>query len=275
MKHFIAKIAVIILILAVGGCGGGSSGVKSGDGGACGQTLEGACLVPTLGTGADDALVRGVHRELEAFFPYPTELYFFNEGSPVNENVYASPTDRIFFGVYMYSDLKQAGPSAYPVMVTGIMAHEYGHIMQFHIDLPEYPSARQTVNVGSTVVLSELEADAFSGLYMYFKLESEEEVNTYFAMLEALGDNGFTDPSHHGTGTQRQAAGLLGITVADYIITNHLEDEVDWADIRREFIADIENNILTAGDYQAPERTVKRKDLDSGLHSWVLQHWPR
>jgi hypothetical protein len=219
----------------------------------CTQIVDDICIVSSLGNASDDTAVATIYYDVASFFEFNTIFNFFNEGSAQNMNAFATDTNYLFFGTYMFEAIKKASPQNYATMVSGIMAHEYGHIVQFntYVDTSKLAPKRQTVNVGSTIVLSELEADAFSGLYMYFKLNSQAQIEAYFNMLEELGDSAFTDPNHHGTSEQRQAAAAYGILAADYIITNNLQDYIEWVDIRGEFIKGIAQYILYDVDYRA------------------------
>jgi len=223
----------------------------------CTQIIDDICIVSTLGNAADDTAVATIYYDVASFFEFNTIFNFFNEGSVENMNAFATDTNYIFFGKYMFDAIKKASPQNYITMISGIMAHEYGHIVQFntYIDTSQLAPKRQTVNIGSTIVLSELEADAFSGLYMYFKLNSEAQIEAYFDMLEELGDSAFTDPNHHGTSEQRQAAAAYGILAADYIISNNLQDYIEWVDIRDEFIEGIAQYILYDVDYRTVPKT--------------------
>ena len=229
----------------------------------CSQTIDGICIIPSLGNALDDLTVAAIYYDVATFFEFNTIFNFFNEGSEENMNAFATDLNYLFFGKYMFDALKKASPDNYSTMVSGIMAHEYGHIVQFNtfLNTALLAPTRQPINVGSTVVLSELEADAFSGLYMYFKLNSESQIEAYFELLEELGDNAFTSPDHHGTSEQRQAAAAYGIIAADYIITNNLQNSVDWVDLRTEFLRGIAQYILFDINY----RTTKKAQSNFGV----------
>jgi uncharacterized protein len=90
-----------------------------------------------------------------------------------------------------------------------ILAHEYGHQLQYAFNLP---SVRE-----STARPNELEADGFSGYYLrrgYGKSTFASIATAYDAAF-AIGDNNVTDPGHHGTPAQRRSAVRLGFLLAD------------------------------------------------------------
>jgi hypothetical protein len=219
----------------------------------CIERIEGICVIATLGDATDDTTVETIYYDVASFFEFNTIFNFFDEGSQDAMNAFATETNYIFFGTHMFDAIKSASPNNYATMISGIMAHEYGHIVQFntYVNTAYLAPKRQSVDVGSTIVLSELEADAFSGLYMYFKLSSETEIQAYFDMLEELGDTAFTSPDHHGTSEQRQAAAAYGIIAADYIISNNLQYDIEWIDIRTEFLQGIAQYILFESDYRS------------------------
>jgi len=248
------KVSLFILILSslfFISCGsGGSSGTTQSS--ACISEIGGLCVVSTTENSADDALLRAVHTDTMDFYEFNTEFYLYKENSADEANAFASESDQIFFGTYLLQALKSTSALEYPTMIKGIMAHEYGHIVQYHtfIDIATLAPKRQSIDVGSTIVLSELEADAFSGLYMYFELQSTTEINQYFELLDSIGSTNFTSPGFHGTGLQRQAAAAYGILMVDYIIENNLIDSINWVDIRIEFLRGIATYILDDINYR-------------------------
>jgi len=211
------------------------------------------CQVDTLGSESDDALMQGIHKEIESFFTFESKLLFISESDEAN--AFATQENKIYFGQKMFESIK-ASSEEYSVMLMGVMSHEYGHIMQYNVDVNESKLAkmRQVYNVGSSIILSELEADAFSGLYMTFKLDDESKTTAYFEQLERLGDTAFNNVNHHGTSNQRQAAALLGIYTASYIVENDLVGVMDWTDLRMSFLEDIQALILTSSDLKASKR---------------------
>ncbi|WP_310556547.1 metalloprotease [Flavobacterium sp.] len=90
-----------------------------------------------------------------------------------------------------------------------ILAHEYGHQLQYIFGLPSVSE--------STVRPNELEADGFAGYYLrrgYGKSTFASIATAYDAAF-AIGDNNVTSPGHHGTPAQRRSAVRLGFLLAD------------------------------------------------------------
>ena len=127
---------------------------------------------------------------------------------------------------------------------------------------------RQQVNAGSTVILSELEADSFSGLYMYMEFQSESEFNDYFSMLLEIGGGDYTNPNYHGTGEQRQAAGALGIIIADKIVSGEIPD-ISYEELRIEFLTYIINNILVDENFRSMPNESSLLDLSDDENALI------
>ena len=93
------------------------------------------------------------------------------------------------------------------VAVATICAHEFGHILQFKLNLQS-----KILQGQSTVKRSELQADYFAG---YFTGLRKQRRPSYPAASAALtqhegGDNLFYNPSHHGTPAERGNAVVKG-----------------------------------------------------------------
>ena len=92
-----------------------------------------------------------------------------------------------------------------------ILAHEFGHHIQFELNLlgPSTPeSTRRT----------ELMADAYSAYYLSHARGASmqwKRVQQFLQVFFNTGDCGFTSPNHHGTPTQRMAAAEWGYSVAN------------------------------------------------------------
>ena len=211
---------------------------------------EEICLIDSYGNAQDDAAVRNIFNEIKNFYApdFPAEFYLYAESQGINAfyTQLGPNEDYIFFGGNFFYTYKNKFPNTYLTAITGVMAHEFGHNIQYntYVDESQFSSQRQVLNVGQTVVLQELEADAFSGLYMYFKFQSEAEFDTYFQTIYELGDDGYTNPGHHGTPEQRQAAAAFGFLVADEIIKNNLQNTLSYADIRIFFVSSIMQELL-------------------------------
>ncbi|GAB2555181.1 hypothetical protein GCM10027085_52990 [Spirosoma aerophilum] len=93
-----------------------------------------------------------------------------------------------------------------------ILAHEFGHHIQFQLDLFEdQPSPEATRR-------TELMADAYSAYYLSHARGAAmqwKRVQEFLTVFYNIGDCGFTSDGHHGTPTQRMAAASWGYKVAD------------------------------------------------------------
>ncbi|MFH6604036.1 hypothetical protein ACEZ3G_11150 [Maribacter algicola] len=99
----------------------------------------------------------------------------------------------------------------------GIMAHEWGHQLQFNKrGAWEYPGVDLSDEAEDTRS-TELEADFITGYFLTHKRggtynwwRAEEFLNLFFG----IGDCAFTNPGHHGTPIQREAAAYQGYLLA-------------------------------------------------------------
>lgn len=94
----------------------------------------------------------------------------------------------------------------------GILAHEYGHQLQFSLGLGAEEQSPEATR------LTELEADALSGYYLSHPRGERLRNRRVEAFLRAyfqLGDCAFDDPGHHGTPNQRAEAGHWAYDLAN------------------------------------------------------------
>jgi hypothetical protein len=161
-------------------------------------------------------------------------------------NAFSSPEGFIVFGVNLaYETILHAGTT---LPLAGILAHEWAHQIQF---ARGYMDSTQ-----STVRNSELEADAFSGLYMrYAKSWVGPQMQSYFDTLFRLGDYNFNHPSHHGTPNMRVAAGVLGMMAADEMIAGV---QMTYDDLHQQFQVGIAEVVECAGPCRDPLPTALR-----------------
>ncbi|WP_419870825.1 neutral zinc metallopeptidase [Chryseobacterium sp. CT-SW4] len=134
-------------------------------------------------------------------------------------NAYSYPGGRIYFGYALYYDAKNKGGNIVNAM---ILAHEFGHQLQFLYDLPTY--------VENTARSMELEADGFAGYYLrrpegYNKTNFSEIANAY-EYARQIGDYNTTSSNHHGTPAQRRSAVRLGFLLGQYSLNANEFD--DW-----------------------------------------------
>jgi hypothetical protein len=93
-----------------------------------------------------------------------------------------------------------------------ILAHEYGHHVQFQLHLiPNLDTPEATRRV-------ELMADAYSAYYLSHARGASmqwKRVQQFLAVFFNIGDCAVTDLGHHGTPNQRMAAARFGYNVAN------------------------------------------------------------
>lgn len=129
-----------------------------------------------------------------------------NPRSTYNAISYSNPK-KIYFGEAIYVAALAKGQIV-PAM---ILAHEYGHQLQYTYNLP---STRET-----TARPNELQADGFAGYYMRKPTgynATWAQAGPGFEFAYAIGDNNTTSAGHHGTPAQRRSAARLGWYLGNY-----------------------------------------------------------
>lgn len=138
-------------------------------------------------------------------------LRFVDDPSNFNstDNAISYPTEKIYYGYAIYYDAKNRGGDIVNAM---ILAHEYGHQLQYAFNLPSVSESTSRPN--------ELEADGFAGYYLrspngYNKTDFSEIADAY-EFAYSLGDDLTTSPDHHGTSPQRKSAVRLGFLLGQF-----------------------------------------------------------
>lgn len=133
-----------------------------------------------------------------------------NPGSTYNAISYS--TGKIYYGYAIYYDAKSKGGDIVNAM---ILAHEYGHQLQYAYNLPTVTE--------STARSSELEADGFAGYYLRrpagYNKTNFSEIAAAYEFAQSIGDYYTTDPGHHGTPPQRRSAVRLGFLLGQYSLS--------------------------------------------------------
>lgn len=112
------------------------------------------------------------------------------------------------FGYTLLEEQIEKHPSGISVMgIMGIIAHEFGHIVQFS---PDVRSELQKVQ--PTLRLKELHADFLAGFYAGRRRLSHMNMDTdgLGDAFLALGNFNTRSPEHHGTGEERLEALIQG-----------------------------------------------------------------
>lgn len=141
-------------------------------------------------------------------------LRFVNDPSNYNStyNAISYSTGKIYYGYAIYYDAKSKGGDIVNAM---ILAHEYGHQLQYIFGLPSVSE--------STARPNELEADGFAGYYLRrpngYNQTSFAQIASAYEFAQSIGDYQTTSPGHHGTPPQRRSAVRLGFLLGQYDLT--------------------------------------------------------
>lgn len=181
----------------------------------------------------------------------PANVYILREPALMYKNAYARTDGNILFGYFMfYYTIQTYGE----LPVAGILAHEWGHRVQQHLNLQGYYKPEHR----------ELEADAFSGYYMALRKQwSWAQIQSYFANVYATGNYLFNDPDFHGTPEQRLAAAYLGVNMGLNALTNGIQ--YNYNDLHSIFFNEISSNIAPRGTSTPLERQFKEIKYPAGL----------
>ncbi len=132
-----------------------------------------------------------------------------NPNSTYNAISYSSPK-KIYFGEAIYKAALAKGQIV-PAM---ILAHEFGHQLQYTYGLPSVHE--------NTARPNELEADGFAGYYMRKPTgynATWAAAGPAFEFAYAIGDYSTSSAGHHGTPPQRRSATRLGWYLGEYNLT--------------------------------------------------------
>ncbi|WBV51377.1 neutral zinc metallopeptidase [Chryseobacterium gambrini] len=141
-------------------------------------------------------------------------LRFVNDPSNFNStyNAISYSTGKIYYGYAIYYDAKAKGGDIVNAM---ILAHEYGHQLQYIFGLPTVTE--------STARPNELEADGFAGYYLRrpngYNQTSFAQIAAAYEFAQSIGDYQTTSPGHHGTPPQRRSAVRLGFLLGQYSLS--------------------------------------------------------
>lgn len=136
---------------------------------------------------------------------------FVDDPSNANStyNAISYSNGKIYYGYAIYYDAKAKGGDIVNAM---ILAHEYGHQLQYRYNLP-------SVNE-STARPNELEADGFAGYYLRkpngYNKTNFTEIAAAYEFAQSIGDYQTTSAGHHGTPPQRRSAVRLGFLLGQY-----------------------------------------------------------
>lgn len=141
------------------------------------------------------------------FFYYNHPLLTFNAFSAPADPYFNTPK-KVVMGDGIMQAYKDLGYG--DVAPQAILAHEYGHQVQFanNVDFGNSPEGTRR---------TELMADAFSAYYLTNKRGAAlnwKRVKEFLTVFFDIGDCQFDNPGHHGTPNQRMKAAMFGYQLA-------------------------------------------------------------
>ena len=166
--------------------------------------------LPNSGSTTGSSLITTQNSTIASFWgrSAPTFRFVRDLTTPSSTfNAISYSTGKIYFGEAIFKWAYNRDSSN--LINVMILAHEYGHQLQYAFSLPSVSE--------STARPNELEADGFSGYYLrrgYGKSTFASIATAYDAAF-AIGDNNVNSPGHHGTPAQRRSAVRLGFLLAD------------------------------------------------------------
>ena len=169
-------------------------------------------LLTTLKTTADTNFMNTQMSKIAGIWgrTSPT-LRFVNDPTSPNStyNAISYSNGRIYYGYAIYYDAKAKGGDIVNAM---ILAHEYGHQLQFIFNLPSVSE--------NTYRPNELEADGFAGYYLRrpngYNQTNFSQIAAAYDFAYSIGDYQTTNVNHHGTPAQRRSAVRLGFLLGQY-----------------------------------------------------------
>lgn len=177
-----------------------------------GNWASSAVLKTGLPSSSDTNFMNGQMTKIAAMYNRSKPLLRFvsdanNQSSTYNAISYGN--GKIYYGYAIFADAKAKGGNIVNAM---ILAHEYGHQLQYAYNLP-------SVNE-NTARPNELEADGFAGYYLRkpngYNQSSFAAIAAAYEFAKSIGDYGTTNPGHHGTPPQRRSAVRLGFLLGQY-----------------------------------------------------------
>lgn len=165
---------------------------------------------PTSGDAALDQKFGGEYLSLQAIFGFTPSLLAYDDIQGANAFAVprcvmgTAPHGTVAFGLrFISEEIYSFGESA----LSGIFAHEWAHIMQFHT-MPDMPRGK----------IPELHADFLAGWYTSLKQMMSPVFDLQAALTSIFekGDLAFNDPQHHGTPDERLAIAMAGAELMRY-----------------------------------------------------------
>lgn len=191
-----------------------SLGIDNEQFSAAGNSSDPAGLDASTGDAeADKLLGRALARMAQRFGVAPAFSFYREKDKPnayaTKETTTSGTWGSVVFGRKLFEEqfarYKDGG-----ISVVAIMAHEFGHIVQYRNDLE-----RQLLRGEPTVRRMELHADYLAGWYLGLMKQSNSNVSLWASgdTFKRIGDFAYNDPGHHGTPEQRVAATEAGFEI--------------------------------------------------------------
>ena len=180
-----------------------------------GNWASSAVLKTGLPSATDTNFMNGQMTNIAAYWKRTKPTLRFvsdatNQSSTYNAISYS--TGKIYYGYAIYADAYSKGGNIVNAM---ILAHEYGHQLQYAYSLPSVKE--------STARPNELEADGFAGYYLRrptgYNQDSFAKIAAAYEFAQSIGDYQTTSAGHHGTPPQRRSAVRLGFLLGQYDLT--------------------------------------------------------
>jgi uncharacterized protein len=172
-----------------------------------------AVLSSTIGTAAETSFMRSQLSKIAGVWGVPSvALSFVKDPSRPSStyNAISYGSGKIYYGEAIYKAAKSKGQVANAM----ILAHEFGHQLQYRFNLPSVDE--------NTARAGELEADGSSGYYLRrpagYNATSFAAIAPAYEFAFAIGDNSTSSPNHHGTPPQRRSAVRLGWLLGQYTL---------------------------------------------------------
>ncbi len=216
-------------------------------------------LTSGAGTSSDVTLMNNQNSAIKTFWrgsavAAPT-FRFVRNGTNWNStyNAISYSTGKIYYGEGIFRDAKSKDASN--LINVMILAHEYGHQLQYAFNLPSVKE--------STARPNELEADGMAGYYLRrgYGKSTFASIATGYEFAYSIGDYSTTSSGHHGTPPQRRSAVRLGFLLADPVNAKLTASQFDY-----NFFY-YYNGVL-AGTY----RLAKPANISSKTHEYITSH---
>ncbi len=141
----------------------------------------------------------------------PVLRFVYDPNNPNSTyNAISYSTGKIYYGYAIYYDAKNKGGDIVNAM---ILAHEYGHQLQYIFGLPSVTEYTARPN--------ELEADGFAGYYLRrpegYNKSTFTDIAKAYEFAQSIGDYSTNSANHHGTPSQRRSAVRLGFLLGKYL----------------------------------------------------------